>query len=99
MCTLHAVLDSGAGSNLVRSDMLPLGFRHALNTQKPLPKRGCANGRTLKLLGIVCLHFRLGRTYFHVNSFVTTNLAALLVIGISFMEQHVKGIRFIDGVV
>lgn len=64
MRTLHAVLDTVAGPNLVRNDMLPLGWLHALDTHIPLHKLDNANGRPLKLLGAIRLRLRLGNIHF-----------------------------------
>lgn len=92
MCTLHAFLDTGAVLNLVHSNMLPLGWRHAFNTQTPLPKLCDANRRPLKLLGVVNLRFRLINAHYRVDFFVGPTLAAPLIIGTSFMDQHVDGV-------
>lgn len=59
MPKLHAILDTGAGPNLIRSDVLPIGWRKHLVTSAHVPRLEDANGRPLHLLGVVLLRFRL----------------------------------------
>lgn len=93
MRTLHAVLDTGAGPNLIRSDVLPIGCRQNLVTSAHLPRLGDANGRPLQLQGVVILRLRLGNSHFRVPFVVATRLAASMIIGTDFLDRNVRAIR------
>lgn len=57
MRTLHAVLGTGAGPNLISSDVLTICCPPNLVTLSPLPRLHDANGRPLQLLGITVFSF------------------------------------------
>lgn len=99
MRLLHDVLHTGAGPKLVRPNMLPLGWGHALDTQLLLLTLGNANGRPFKLLGTNGLRVCLGNIQFRVPFFVTPTLAAPHIIGTSFLHANMKDIRCIEEVV
>lgn len=58
-----------------------------------------ANGRPLKLLGVVRLRLRLCNAYLCVLFIVAPTLDAALIIETSFLDSNVKAIRFMEGVV
>lgn len=48
---------------------------------------------------MVSLRFRLGNAFLHMNFILMPTLAAPISVGTPFMDQNVKKIRSIDGVV
>lgn len=66
ICTLHDVLHTGAGSNLIRPDGLPICGWQNLVASANIYGLGNANGRLMKLLGVVVLRLRLGRFHLRV---------------------------------
>lgn len=92
MPKLHAVLDAGAGPNLIRSDVLPIGWEQNLVTSAKIPGLGDSNGRPIQLLGAIVLHLRLDNSHFQVPFIVTKHLAASMIIGTEFLDRHVRAI-------
>lgn len=97
MGTLHEVLGTGTGTNLVRFDILTLDLHHNWNTETPVTKTFETNGCPRKLLSVDSLSVRLRKSHLTVELFVCATLAASLLIGILFTNQHVKAIRCTEG--
>lgn len=101
MSTRCAVLDTVVAPNIVRSDMLLTSWRQNIVPLAHLPRLGDANGRAIKLLGIVVLRFRLGNSHFCtsfiITKHLTTTMILSLVIGTEFLDRHVSAIRCMEG--
>ena len=89
----HVVLDTGAGMNVIRRDALPDGWEISLVTNAEPPALGDANGRPLKIGGVVRLFVRLGNTFFQTTFVVVERLAVEVILGTSFMNRNIKSIE------
>lgn len=98
MRTLHVVLDTGVGQNLVRSDLLPIGWRQNLVTLAHLPMLCYGNGTPLQLLGVVLLRLRLGNYHSRAPFIVAKNLVASMIICTEFLDSDVRVIRCMEGI-
>jgi Retroviral aspartyl protease len=56
----QAVLDTGAGINLVREDVLPTGWEKMLLPNVTLPRITNASGRRMPSRGVIILHVQVG---------------------------------------
>jgi Retroviral aspartyl protease len=90
---VYAILDTGAGPNLVREDVLPedwLRYRMAGETTYQVTG---ANGRSLPQRGVVTLWVQLGRLRAQARFIVVKHLAAGCILGCQFIDRHVKRIH------
>lgn len=97
MCTLHAVFNTEPGLNLIRPDILPIGWRQNLVILAHLLRLGDANGRPPQLLGVVILRLWLDNSHFRVLFIVTKHLAASMIVGTEFPDRHGHAIHCIEG--
>jgi Retroviral aspartyl protease len=87
---VYAILDTGAGPNLVREDVLPedwLKYRIAGDTTYQVIG---ASGNSLPQRGVVTLWVQLGQLREQVRSIVVKNLAAGCKLGCQLIDQHGK---------
>ena len=89
--TARAILDTGAGPNLVHADMLPRSALNSLRTSK-LPTVRDASRRTVNILGAMPLYLRIGSLQVKMWFLVASNLAARCILGTSFMDRYVCAI-------
>ena len=89
---VRAVLDTGAGPNLIREDVLPIGWEHALIPGQTLPRVSNASGRRMPVKGVVQLTTRVGDLVRRIRFLVTSDLAVPCILGCHFINAHVKGI-------
>jgi transposase InsO family protein len=89
---VRAVLDTGAGPNLVRDDVLPPGWERMLIPGQILPRVSNASGRRMPVNGVVQLVVRVGDLVRRVRFLVTRDLAVPCILGCHFINAHVKGI-------
>jgi hypothetical protein len=90
---VYAILDTGAGPNLVREDVLSedwLRYRMAGDTTYQVIG---ANGRSLPQRGVVTLWVQLGRLRAQARFIVVKQLAAGCILGCQFIDRHVKCIH------
>jgi Aspartyl protease len=86
---VRAILDTGAGPNLVRAELLPHDWeRYRVKSDPPREIVG-AGGRRLKQLGVVVLHVELGRLRARCRFTVVPGLVAEFILGCQFIELHV----------
>ena len=92
MHTVLAVLDTGAGPNLVRESLLPKDWRRLAGKQDVYPLIRDANGRRLNVEGVVQLNLDLGGQSLRVRFLVCKNLAVKAILGCDFIRRYVQGI-------
>jgi hypothetical protein len=68
---VQAVLDTGAGINLVREDVLPTGWEKMLLPNVTLPRITNASGRRMPSRGVIILHVQVGDLLKRVRFYVT----------------------------
>ena len=85
-----AILDTGAGPNFIHRDALPPDVE--VLKQGQLPSIADANNRPLSMSGRVDLFVQLGYTRVRAEFLVCERLAAPMIIGADFCDQHVEAI-------
>lgn len=93
MTSVKAVMDSGAGSNFIRKEILP---KVVLDRVKQLPERmdiRDASNRRVHILGKVRLRVRLGSRAEWVHLHVVQNLGTDVILGCEYLDKHVESIR------
>jgi hypothetical protein len=103
---VRAILDTGAGPNLVRAELLPQDWERYRVTSDPPREIVGAGGRRLKQLCVVVLHVELGRLRVRCRFTVFPGLLAECILGCKFIDLHVteilpkeKKIRLTDGTI
>jgi hypothetical protein len=89
---LRAILDTGAGPNLIREDMLTEGWERYRIAEVPAYKIVGAGGRRLNQKGFVTIFVQLGNLLTKVRFVVAAGLAADCILGCHFIDHHVKNI-------
>jgi transposase InsO family protein len=89
---IRAILDTGAGPNLVRADLLPNDWeRYRIADEAKLNIVG-AGGKRLRQQGVVLLHVEIGGLRIRTRFVVITDLAAQCILGCQFIDRHVTSI-------
>ena len=91
MRAITQVLDSGAGPNLIHLRCVAEPWRAAIKSARSSPPIDASN-RSMKALGELKLHVRLGEFCARVPFLVLTNLAVDCIPGTTFLDRHVKAI-------
>ena len=89
---VRAVLDTGAGPNLVREDVLPMGWQKFLVPGQALPRVNNASGRRMPVKGVVALTVQVGEMVRRVRFIVASSLSVPCILGCHFINAHVYGI-------
>jgi hypothetical protein len=87
-----AVLDTGAGSNLIREDLLPKNWEVYRIPGLPFPRITNAIGRRIPARCVVQLHVQVGGLVRRVRFYVTPGLAVPCILDCKFINLHVKSI-------
>ena len=90
---LRAVLDTGAGINLVREDVLPAGWEKMLLPNVVLPRITNASGRRMAARGVIILHLQVGDLLKRVRFYVTPGLGVPCILGCAFINLYVRSIH------
>ena len=91
MHSVLAILDTGAGPNMVRESFLPKDWRRFLvKTDSPYPLIRDANGRQLKVEGVVSMYLDIGGRSFRLRFLVCKNLAVKAILGCAFIRRCVQ---------
>jgi hypothetical protein len=95
-CT--AVIDTGAGTNVIRADALPKNWKSMATIVTDAPTRNIqsANGQTMKSLATVQLECSIGAYNFSERFLVVEELAIPVIFGYRFMKTHVMAINPTD---
>lgn len=91
MRRMTAVLDTGAGPNLIRKSELPPGTEDRIAMGPSLDIRD-ANNRPLRTIGLIKLPVRLGRFLALMEFIVCERLAVPLILGASYFDKFVEAI-------
>jgi hypothetical protein len=79
---VRALLDTGAGQNLVREDVLPKGWERFLVPDVALPCITNASGRRMSAIGVIFLFVQVGGLLKIVRFYVTPGLEVPLSWGV-----------------
>jgi hypothetical protein len=93
MFPVRTVLDTGAGRNLVRDDILPSGWDRLLIPNIPLPWITNASGKRMPVKWVITLFVQVGKLVRRVRSYVTPGLGVPCIIGCNFINLHVRSIH------
>ena len=88
-----AVFDTGSGLKLIRKSALFDGWERYLVRKETVPRLGDANGRPLRLLGVVPIRAHFGNSLFHLPFVVADALAVYVIIGTGLKNQNVDAIE------
>jgi transposase InsO family protein len=90
--TVRAILDTGAGPNLVKESVLPEDWeRHRIVGDTDYRIVG-AGGRRLNHRGMLVLYVELGHLRVKAQFIVVAGLAADCILGCQFIDRHVRTI-------
>jgi Retroviral aspartyl protease len=89
---VYAILDTGAGPNLVREDVLPEDWTRYRTTEEPSFQVVGASGRPLPQRGVLTLCVQLGQLKARAKFIVVKHLTAGCILGCQFIDRHVKSI-------
>ena len=92
MHTVDAVVDTGAGPNLVRESLLPSNWRCYASRETKVPPIRDANDRNLKIEGVVRLYVDVGGLKARLRFLVCKDLAVKVILGCDFIHKHVQAI-------
>jgi Retroviral aspartyl protease len=89
---VRAILDTGAGPNLVRAEILPTDWEKYRVAGAPTLQIVGAGGRRLKQSGAILLHVEICGLKIRMQFVVVPGLAAECILGCQFIDRHVKSI-------
>jgi hypothetical protein len=89
---VYAILDTGAGPNLVRGDVLPEDWMRYLTTEEPHFRVVGASARPLPKQGVLTLCVQLGKVKAHAKFIVVKHLTAGCIRGCQFIDRQVTSI-------
>jgi Retroviral aspartyl protease len=92
MTPIVAVLDTGAGPNLIRESVLPDGWEKYRVHTSWNRRIVDANGKALKFRGVVELALQLGELVVRTRLAVVSHLSVPCILGCDFIDRHVKAI-------
>jgi Retroviral aspartyl protease len=87
-----AILDTGAGPNLIREETLPEDWERYRVTGEPVYNVVGAGGRRLRQKGVITIFVQLGKLRVKARFLVVTGLAADCILGCQFIDRHVRAI-------
>jgi Retroviral aspartyl protease len=89
---VYDILDTGAGPNLVREDVLPEDWTRYHTTEEPSFQVVGASGRPLPQRGVLTLCVQLGQLKARSKFIVMKHLTAGCILGCQFIDRNVKSI-------
>ena len=90
MVPVRAILDTGAGPNLIREEVLPEDWERSRLPGTPAYQIIGAGGRPLRQKGVIAMHVQLGTLRVQSLFVVVTSLAAECILGCQFINRHVR---------
>lgn len=91
------VVDTGSGFNVIRRDVLPVGWQMFITANKELPRLGDASGNALQVAHEVLLRVRFGDALYQVSFLVVEHLSCPFLVRTQFTNRHVEAIWCIKG--
>ena len=92
MRSVLTVLDTGAGPNLMRYDIVPADAREKINNSLDIVDLASASNHKLETVGIVHLTVQVGSYKARQPFVVTRQLGADVILGCTFIDSHIEGI-------
>lgn len=89
---MRPILDTGAGVNLIRPDVLPPHWRDYAYTLTSAPHIVDANGQTIEALQAIHLFIDTGGVQAFERFYVNPNLSVKCILVTKFTDKHVKSI-------
>jgi hypothetical protein len=90
MTAVRAILDIGAGPNLVREDLTPADWELYRMTDEPRFNVVGAGGKRLRQNGVISLFVELGQLRVKARFLLISELAAECILGCQFIDLHVQ---------
>ena len=91
MFPVKAVLDTGAGPNIISLRRLPAAWQSLIKPVKD-PGLVTASRQSLPVHGTILLTLRIGQLQMRVAFLVVSRLAADMILGTTFIDRHVRAI-------
>jgi gag-polyprotein putative aspartyl protease len=88
MAPVRAILDTGAGPNLIREEILPEEWERSRLPGTPAYQ--IIGGRPLRQRGVITMHVQLGTLRVQSRFVVVSSLAAECILGSQFINRHVR---------
>jgi len=90
---LLAVVDTGAGPNLIRADLLSAELLHQIDKDQNIVNLASASGHSLDVLGIISIPVRIGNHVSSTKFVVSRALNADVLLGCHYIDKEVEDIR------
>lgn len=87
-----SVIDTGAGPNLVKAELVPAQVLQSLDSNRQVVNLASASNHRLETLGVVHLIVQVGQQASRHPFVVTRQLSADVILGCTFLDNHVEGI-------
>lgn len=87
------VLDTGAGPNLIRADLLPPAALEACDKDREVVNLSSASNHRLETLGVLHLTVKIGNFTARQPFVVVRQLGADALLGCTFIDKHVQQVR------
>jgi Retroviral aspartyl protease len=87
---LRAILDTGAGPNLIREELLPEDWSRYCVADAPFYNIVGAGGKQLRQKGVITLFVQVGNLRMQARFIVVHSLAAECILGFQFIDRHVR---------
>ena len=92
MQTVNAVLDTGAGPNLIKESLLPNDWQRYAQRVQSLPRIRDANNRRLSVEGTIAMIVDVGGQRLKASFLVCKDLAVPAILGCAFIQRFVEAI-------
>ena len=92
MQTVNAVLDTGAGPNLIRVPLLRKDWQRYAQRATELPRIRDASDKQLKVEGIIPMILDMGSQRLRASFLVCKDLAVPAILGCAFIRRFVEAI-------
>jgi hypothetical protein len=89
---VRAILDTGAGPNLIREEVLPEPWARYRVANAPVFNVLSAGGRRLRQKGVVTLFVQLCNLDTHSRFLVVTSLAAECILCFQYIDRYIRTI-------
>jgi Retroviral aspartyl protease len=89
---LRAILDTGAGPNLIREEVLPEDWSRYRVADAPFYNIVGACGKRLRQKGVITLFVQVGNLLTQARFIAVHSLAAECILGCQFIDRHVRSI-------
>lgn len=88
-CGVRFGLDTGAGLDLIRRNVFPMGWKTEIDLTLCAPRFNYSNGNQMNLKEMVRMTTRFGNILFRMLFIIANQLAVEVILGTSLHNHHV----------